>query len=149
RLKPGTTFAKSPYEVWPLLSSPCDLYSLGIIAIRILLANGKSNLPVIVDDVLGLARHLGKDSDGGDTLLARLKSLVERERKLFDLVSPQALLELEWKPEQARSLIFLEIWLEAIAVMLKLFPGTGPQSYCKGFGCFSVGLGNGVRSAAP
>jgi len=134
RLKPGTSFAKSPYEVWPLLSSPCDLYSLGIAAIRILLANSRSNLPVVIDDILGLARHIGKDPVEEDKFLPKLKSLLEREPKLLDLVSPHSMIEFDWKPEQARSQILMEIWLEAIALLLRLFPGTGSQSYCKSFG---------------
>ncbi len=130
----GTTFAKAPYEIWPLLSSPCDLHSLGIMAIRFLLANGKSNLPVIVDDVLGLARHLGKDSADGEKLLPKLNSLLERERNLLDLVSPHALIEREWTAEQARAQIHLDIWLETISLVLRLFPGAGAHSYCKSFG---------------
>jgi len=63
-LKSTGAFAKAPYEIWPLLSSPCDMHSLGIIAIRTLLANSKSNLPVIVDDVLGLARMWARTMKG-------------------------------------------------------------------------------------
>ncbi|MGH7972010.1 MAG: hypothetical protein ACREIC_25135, partial [Limisphaerales bacterium] len=33
----GTMFQRAPYEICPLLSSPCDLYSLGVMGIRILL----------------------------------------------------------------------------------------------------------------
>jgi hypothetical protein len=136
KLKPaaGTTFAKAPYEVWPLLSSPCDLYSLGILAIRILLANTKTNLPVMIDDILGLARHLGKDAREQSDLLPKLKGIIAGERKLADLVSPHALIERDWKPEEARSQIHTEIWLESMSFLLRLFPGAGSYSYCKTFG---------------
>lgn len=133
-LKSTGAFAKAPYEIWPLLSSPCDMHSLGIIAIRALLANSKSNLPVIVDDVLGLARYVGKDGEKEADLYPRLKALLEGERKLYDLVSPHALIELDWTPQQARSQICLELWLATIAWLLRLFPGAGSQSYCKNFG---------------
>jgi hypothetical protein len=133
-LKNTAGFAKAPYEIWPLLSSPCDMHSLGIIAIRALLANSKSNLPVIVDDVLGLARYIGKDPEKDEPLPARLKALLEHEQKLFDLVSPHSLVEREWTPPQARSQIQLDLWLETVAWLLRLFPGAGSQSYCKNFG---------------
>jgi hypothetical protein len=129
-----TSFAKSPYEIWPLLSSPCDLHSLGVIAIRVLLANSKTNLPIVIDDVLSLARHLGKEPAGDDKLLPKLKALVEKEKTLLDLVSPTALVERDWTPEQARSQVHLDQWLEIITLVLRLFPGTGSYSYCKGFG---------------
>jgi hypothetical protein len=130
----GSVFQKSPYEIWPLLSSPCDLYSLGIIATRILLANRKSNLPVIVDDVLSLARHLGKDPTEADSLLPRLKTMVESTPQLLDLISPQALVERDWTPAQARAQMNMDLWLETMCLLLRLFPGNGAHSYCKSFG---------------
>ena len=133
-LKRTAAFAKSPYEIWPLLSSPCDLHSLGILATRTLLANSQSNFPVIVDDVLGLARRLGKEEGGEDKLLPNLSSLLEGEQKLRDLVSPRSLVESDRSPEQAWSLIHKDLWLEAVGLVLRLFPDPGAQSYCKGFG---------------
>jgi hypothetical protein len=130
----GTTFAKSPYEIWPLLSSPCDMHSLGIIAIRALLANSQTNLPVLIDDVLSLARRLGKDPIEEEKIIPQLKSLFERDQALLDLVSPHALVERDCTPAQARSCIILELWLETVALLLRLFPGAGSHSFCKGFG---------------
>ncbi len=130
----GAVFQKAPYEIWPLLSSPCDLYSLGIIAIRVLLANRQSNLPVIVDDVLSLARHLAKEPTEPDKLLPKLKALVEVTPHLFDLISPHALVEREWTPAQARAHMSMDLWLETVGLVLRLFPGNGTHSYCKSFG---------------
>ena len=125
-------FAKAPYEVWPLLSSPCDLHSLGIIAIRALLANSRSNLPVIVDDVLGLARRVGK----GDAteLPATLRAALQTEPKLLELISPQRLLEQEWTAEEACRQIHWDLWLDAIAWLLRVLPGAGLHCYCRDFG---------------
>lgn len=130
----GSVFQKSPYEIWPLLSSPCDLYSLGIIATRVLLANRKSNLPVIVDDVLSLARHLGKDTIEEDKLPAKLKALVEATPNLLDLIGPHSLVERDWSPAQAREQMNMDLWIETICLLLRLFPGNGNHSYCKSFG---------------
>ena len=130
----GSVFQKSPYEVWPLLSSPCDLYSLGIMAIRVLLANGQSNLPVIIDEVLSLARHLGKEPTEEDQLLPKLKALLEHEPKLLDLVSPHSLIERDCAPAQARTQMDMDLWLETICLLVRLFPGTGTHSYCASFG---------------
>jgi hypothetical protein len=126
-------FAKAPYEIWPLLSSPCDLYSLGILGLRILLANHGSNLPVIVDDFQGLARNIGKEASD-EPLAERLENFLQKEKALLDLVSPHSLTDLGLNPEQARSQIAWPIWLETIALLLRLFPGAGTHSFCKGFG---------------
>jgi hypothetical protein len=116
-----------------LLSSPCELYSLGIIAVRTLLANGQSNLPIVIDDVLSLARHVGKDA-GEEKLETRLRAVLDADKRLLDLLSPHLLVERELSPEHARAQIQPEIWLGAMALLLRLFPGAGAYSYCKDFG---------------
>jgi hypothetical protein len=126
-------FQKSPYEIWPLLSSPCDLYSLGVMAVRILLANSQTNLPVVLDDILSLSRHLGKDAGDETAVVPKLKALIAGDQRLHDLISPQALTERTLTPEQARALVHPDIWLETMAMVLRLFPA-GPHSYCKSFG---------------
>jgi hypothetical protein len=133
-LQATAAFAKAPYEIWPLLSSPCDLHSLGILAIRTLFANSRSQLPAIIDDILGLARRVGKEVDANDKLFPRLKTILEAEPKLLDTVSPQNLVEREWSPQAARAQIHISIWLESVAWVLRLFPGTGAHSYCSSFG---------------
>jgi hypothetical protein len=130
----GMVFAKSPYEVWPLLSSPCDLFSLGVMAVRILLANSTSNFPVILDEVLGLARHFGNEFKEEGAFLAEFKSFLDHDQQILDLVSPHKLTETCRLPHQARAQIDLEIWLDTIGLVLRLFPGTGSQALCKDFG---------------
>jgi len=130
----GTVFARSPYEIWPLLSSPCDLFSLAVMAVRILLANSTSNLPVILDEVLGLARRFGKIEVNKNAPTTVLKTLIESDQHLRDLVSPHALVESSMTPVEARKNIRLELWLEAVTCVLRLFPGTGAYAYCKNFG---------------
>jgi len=130
----GTVFARSPYEIWPLLSSPCDLYSLGVMAVRILLANSNTNLPVVLDEVLGLARRFGKTDTDKNAPGSDLNSLVAKDPQLLDLISPHALVESTLTPAEARKNIRLEIWLDAMSFLLRLFPGTGTQAYCKDFG---------------
>jgi hypothetical protein len=130
----GVVFAKSPYNVWPLISSPCDMYSLGVMAVRLLLANHTSNFPVILDEVLGLARHFCTNVKEEGSFLTEFKSLLNHDQQLLDLVSPNKLTEAGGLPHQARACINMEIWLDAIGVVLRLFPGAGTQAYCNDFG---------------
>jgi hypothetical protein len=130
----GTRFPKSPYEIWPLLSSPCDLYSLGILAVRILLAHGQSDLPVLLDEISSLARRLGDLARDPADYAAVLKDLVAKDPKLKDLTSPHSLIAGKVSPAQARAAISTDLWIETIAWLLRLFPDTGPGSFCKDFG---------------
>jgi hypothetical protein len=130
----GTVFQRAPYEICPLLSSPCDLFSLGVIGTRILLANSRSNLPVIVDEVLSLVRRVAKEPNGNPGLASGLKKLASRDRDLLDRLSPHALIESGDSPEQARAKLPLDLWWEALAILFRFFPGLGPQSFCQGLG---------------
>jgi hypothetical protein len=103
-------------------------------AVRILLANSHSNLPVVLDEVLGLARHLGKDAKKEDAFLPKLKSSLERDQRLLDLVSPHHLIESGGPPQEARNKIHMDLWLETIVFLLRLFPGAGAHSFCRDLG---------------
>jgi hypothetical protein len=133
-LKRSTTFAKSPYEIWPLLSSPCDLHSLGIIGLRMFLANSKTTLAVTIDDALGLARLLGKEQEEEDKLLLRLKGVLEKDRHAVELLSPCRLIDTDLNPQQAWAQIHKALWIQTLGVLLRMFPGTGSHAYCKSFG---------------
>ncbi len=128
----GTVFPRSPYEIWPLLSSPCDLFSLGVLAVRILLANHQSNLPVILDEVLSLSRRLGENTKPGDDLRQKLAGLLEKDQHLSAFLNPAALLATgqpgAWGKTGA------DLWLETVTLILRFFPGTGAHSFCKDFG---------------
>ena len=130
----GTIFPKSPYEIWPLLSSPCDMFSLGVIAVRVLLANDQSNLPVILDEILSLARRLGEEQSKKENFPVKLKSLLDSNERLAQLASPRAMIASNGSAQLKLKSVEMEIWLEAVTILLRLFPGTGAQSYCKGFG---------------
>jgi hypothetical protein len=63
-----------------------------------------------------------------------LKNLVAGDAKLQELTSPHALIAGKVSPTQARAAISMELWLETITWLLRLFPGAGPSSFCKDFG---------------
>lgn len=130
----GSPFQKSPYEIWPLLSSPCDLYSLGILGLRLLLANDKSNLPVIVDEFLSLARRVARDQPAESNLREQLAALLAKEPKLLDTLGPHHLLGANTTSASSWPQVNKDLWLEVIGVLLRLFPGAGQQSYCQSFG---------------
>jgi len=53
----GVSFPSSPFQIVPLLSTACDLYSLGVLAIRTFLVNAQNSLAVALDEVLSLGRQ--------------------------------------------------------------------------------------------
>src|SRR5262249_40310938 len=51
----GVPIPDVTFEILPLLSTPCDLYALGVLAVRTLLVGKGAPLPVALDELLSLA----------------------------------------------------------------------------------------------
>lgn len=132
----GVSFARSPFEVVPLLSSPCDLYSLGVLAVRALLVDGQTTLAVALDEVLSLARQAGAEhkDQPGIALGQRIRTIFERDQRYMDSLGPHRLNCRGFTPEQAFGFLPAELWYDTLGVLVRLFPGAGPDSVCRDFG---------------
>jgi hypothetical protein len=150
----GRQFPKSPYELWPLLSSPYDLYSLGVISVRLLVAGSGQNLPAVLDEAISLASRLApppeeaesprvlgpeeqahEDRERTDARVAALRKILASEPSISERFSPSALVaNASGKPFP----IHEQIWLEALDFALRLFPGQTAHSYCKHYGDVSA-----------
>jgi len=130
----GVRFSKAPYEIRPLLSSPCDLFSLGVIGVRILLANNLKKLPVLLDEVLSLARRVNDTAGEPEKRVTELQKLAQSEPRLHELIGPGALVESGYTSQQAWSAIHTSTWLETISLLLRFFPDTGANAFCKSLG---------------
>jgi hypothetical protein len=129
----GAVLPQVPFEIIPLLSSPCDLYSLGVLAVKIFLTSPKLSLPEQLGNVIALARVLGRQHNG-DALRVRLRQILDSDRRFVDLLGPHRMIHHEITPEQAGEFIPSEIWWDLIGTMVQMFPGYGPDSYCEDFG---------------
>jgi hypothetical protein len=124
------------FETIPLLSTPCDLYALGVLAVRTLLADEDLTLPVALDEMLSLARQVAAaaaeapDQSVGD----RVKAIMEKDPARAALLGPQHLLRHQTPEGGAARLFPMDLWWEAIALFLRFFPGIGPDSYCGDYG---------------
>ncbi len=130
----GIYFPKSPYEVWPLLSSPSDLFSIGVIAVRLLLCNDESNLPAILDEVLSLARRVGESEKSTEPLSGLVRKLATDDPAVREMLYSSFLKPNNLKSTLGSQIVSEDIWIRIICLLLKLFPGTGSHAYCKSFG---------------
>src|SRR6185369_12815591 len=81
RAAEGVSFARSPFEVVPLLSSPCDLYALGVLAVRALLVDEETTLAVSLDEVLSLARQVAAEASVGLPIGARVRAIFQKDAR--------------------------------------------------------------------
>lgn len=130
----GTQLSDLPFEHLPLLSTPCDLYSLGVLAVRALLVNAKTSLPVAFDELLSLARQVAVEHDKSVALGVRVARILSKDRRWVDSLGPQRLTNEPLSPQQAFELVPAELWCDVLGWVVRMFPGVGPDSRARDLG---------------
>ena len=130
----GIPFARSPFEVIPLLSSPCDLYAFGVIAVRTLLVDDKNALAVALDEIMSFARQVAVEHQPGAPPGARVQTILDRDPRYAASLGPHHLNYDGLTAEQALQLMPAGLWHDTLAFIISLFPGLGPDSVCRDFG---------------
>ena len=87
----GAPVANASFEILPLLTSPCDMYALGVLAIRVLLVDDENTLAIAVDEMLSLAREVAIGYKPDVALGKRLQAIVERDRRWATSLGPHRL----------------------------------------------------------
>lgn len=126
----GTTVSGVSYELLPLLSSPCDLYALGVLAVRLLLVNDGNTLSSALDETLSLARQASGAGEAHGTLTERLGAYAQEDPRWSETLGPHRLLQGTPGPD----LLPADLWWEALAAIVRCFPGVGPDSTCRDLG---------------
>jgi hypothetical protein len=134
RAAEGVSLARAPFEVVPLLSTPCDLYALAVLAVRTFLVNQQNTLAVALDEVLSLARRIATEHQPDVPLVTRIASVLNSEPRFGKSLAPHRLVQEPMEPMAALELLPPEMWYHTLAVIVRLFPGIGPDSYCKDYG---------------
>lgn len=136
----GVPIPDAMFEVLPLLSTPSDLYSLGVLAVRTLLVNEGTSLPVALDEAMSLANALASEkpadgvSDPVQAASAALGRLLATQKRYLDALGCQRLVSEKVDPAIAAAMIPAALWHEVLAVVLRMFPAAGWFSRCKDFG---------------
>ncbi len=130
----GVPIPDVSFEVVPLLSSPCDLYALGVLAVRTLLVGPKRPLPVALDEILSLAAQAGKEAEDGADLPTRLMQVFESDKKWATVLGPQSLLAEVTEADEAFLTIPPRLWFATLAMVVRMFTGLTPDSRCRDLG---------------
>lgn len=130
----GVAFPRTPYQMVPLLSTPCDLYSLGVLAARILLVNGDNTLPVALDSLLSLARQSGDGAGEGRPASERVRTLFSSDERFVKAIGAHRLVHEGLSPADAAAILPAELWHELLGILIRLFPGAAPDSFRRDFG---------------
>ncbi len=130
----GAVFPDTPFETIPLLSTPADLYSLGVLGALVFLVNSGNTLAVAADDLIGFARKLGQEHRADETLAARALRVAKADPRILAALGPQRLAYDAITADEANAWIPPYLWWQVLGTIARYFPGAGPDSYCKDFG---------------
>ncbi len=136
----GRSIPDVDFQSMPVLSTPCDLYALGVLAVRTLLVDGRNTLAVALDEVQSLCAELAASHDPGVGMGLRVRGIVEgsgkegAERRWLDVLGPQHLTGETWEALDALATVTPEVWFDALAVIARCFPALGPDSVCRDAG---------------
>ena len=139
RAAEGLPLDNVQFEVIPLLSTPCDLYSLGVVAARTLLVDDKMSLPVAMDELMSLAGQLASEHDPSVEPGARIRAIFERDERWKKSLGPQRLTFDDLTPDEAFAYVPPELWFDTLAVLVRPFAGIGPDSECRDLGAAPAG----------
>ncbi len=134
RAAEGVPMPEIPFEIIPLLSSPCDLYSLAVLAVRIFLVDNTNSLPVVLDETLSLARQIQADYDESVGSEVCIGNIFEKDGRWVESLGPQHVTFDEMTSDQAFGIIPSELWWAALGIIVRMLPGLVPDSECKDYG---------------
>jgi len=128
------------FHLLPRIGTPCDLYSLGVIGLRILLHH-PDGLAATLDDLLSLARsyRMRYSNANWSTGTASLHEFIKTGEAgaIDERLGPQWLLA---SSDVSSADAFLEIpaalWWATIDFISRLFPGEALDSFCKNYDDF-------------
>ncbi|MBV8376499.1 MAG: hypothetical protein JO279_05790 [Verrucomicrobia bacterium] len=130
----GAPVGNASFEILPLLTSPCDMYTIGVLAIRILLVDDENPLPIAVDEMLSLAREVANEHKPQVAVGKRLQTIVERDPRWAGSLGPHRLVRENDLTQAAARILPADLWWETIGLVIRLFPGIGPDSFCRDLG---------------
>ncbi len=147
RLRSGTPISDAAFELVPLLSTPCDLYALGVLAVRVLLVDAKRALPVAMDEVQSLAASASQMIDSGLDLPARIARVIDSDKRFAESLGPHHILGSQYVTGSGAGLTYAEasavipssLWCKTLAMIVRMLTGIGPDSRCSDFGEAPVG----------
>jgi len=129
----GVSISDAPFQVIPLLSTPCDLYSLAVLAVRVLLVGGGNTIAEAVDETLSLARTLAT-GESKEPLAARITAALKKDSRWTEALGPHRIAHGLGTAAAALDAVPLELWTDVLAAIIRLFPGASPESHCADLG---------------
>jgi hypothetical protein len=129
----GAVFPGTPFETIPLLSTPVDLYGLGVLGVQLFLTGGGKPLPTAIDELLSLVRAAEASGGTGKPAEKFLRTAAADPRWAGSL-GPQHHGHDAATSADIAGLLPVELWWDTLAVLGRFFTGVGTGAFCRDFG---------------
>ncbi len=138
----GAQFSeRTGFRVMPRLGPTCDLFSMGVLAVRTLFSSGGGTLAETVDDLLGLMHAYGATFEASewDTGSGHLGNFMESEKGVpwREKLGPVRVAE-GVSAEDASIAIPQRLWWQVVEFTGRLFPGEMPGTFARDFDDFEA-----------
>lgn len=121
------------FRFMPVLSSPCDLYSLGVIAVQSLLVDKQNSLPIALDEVFALAHEVEARHAEDYPLVDRIRAIWQEEERWEEALGAHRLGWEDVGESVAAAAVPREVWWRILAAIVRMFPGSCPESVCEDY----------------
>ena len=128
----GVSLPDCAFKVLPSMSSPCDLYAMGVIGVQTMLVNRDSKLPKTLDELLSLGRWTSRQKED-KPLADRIAQAFDEDGRWAELLGPHRISDQVESIEQAFDLIPRTLWWQTLAMLLRMFPGASHESTCRDY----------------
>lgn len=132
RQNEGRVITGVPVETIPLMSTPCDLYALGVLGVQLFLTSSANHpLPVALDEMLSLACQM--DTVDVPSPGARAKTLAMKDRRWNENMGPQHHGHKCASADEAFAWMPVELWWDVMATLARFFPGAGGCAFLRNY----------------
>lgn len=126
----GGVFPGTPFETMPLLSTPVDLFALGVLGTQLFLTGAGKPLPTALDELLSMVRAAGAEGKPGE----RFQALAATDARWSQSLGAQHHGHGVATSEEATGLLPVELWWDTLATLGRFFAGSGAHAFCRDFG---------------
>jgi hypothetical protein len=130
----GIPIPETLFDVIPLLSAPCDLYALAILAARALLVDAENTLAIAADELISLARQVALQHQPDVPIAERIRAIFQGDSRWLNSLGPHRLTRESIAPQEAFDLVPATLWFDTLGLLVRMLPGMGPDSICRDFG---------------
>ncbi|MEI9893455.1 MAG: hypothetical protein WDN28_06030 [Chthoniobacter sp.] len=131
----GVSFPDVSFGTLPSVSSPCDLYSLGVLGLRSLLVNEASTLPEVLGELLNLAQAAANREEKKLDLRERIRATVATDPRWLASLGPERLLTAgQVSPGEASAYLPLDLWWDAMATLIPCLTAASADAQCADLG---------------